>query len=195
MIVGVTGGIGSGKSTVCRFFELLGAPVYNADTEAKNLLDTHLQIKQSVVSTMGDFILDQDGKIDRKKLAELVFNNKENLEKLNSIIHPAVGAHFKEWVKQHTTASYVIKEAAVLFESGAYKQVDKIITVVAPPELKIKRVMHRDKITREQIIQRINTQLSDEEKMSRSQFVVVNDELQLVIPQLLQIHAALSMSS
>ena len=189
--IGITGGIGSGKSTVCMVFELLGVPVYYADDEGKNLLDTAV-VKQKVLDIFGNSILTEDNIIDRKKLSELVFNNKEKLEKLNSIIHPAVKLHFEEWIKKQEGNRYVIKEAAILFESGAYKQVDKVITVVAPSELKIKRAMQRSGITREQVEERINNQMNDEEKVKRSQYSIVNDEEHLIIPQVLKIHLELN---
>ena len=189
--IGITGGIGSGKSTVCKVFELLGVPVYYADDEGKKLLDT-IQVKEKVLEIFGNSILIEDNIIDRKKLSELVFNNKEKLEKLNSIIHPAVGLHFEEWIKKQEGNRYVIKEAAILFESGAYKQVDKVITVVAPSELKIKRAMQRSGITREQVEERINNQMNDEEKVKRSQYSIVNDEEHLIIPQVLKIHQELN---
>lgn len=186
--VGITGGIGSGKTTVCKIFELLGVPVYYADIEAKEILNSDLGVRSNVLKTFGDSVLNDEGQIDKKKLASFVFNNKENLEKLNSIVHPAVREHFENWLNQHSSQKYILKEAAILFESGSYKLVEKIITVVAPLELKINRTMERDKITREQVEQRINNQISDEEKIKRSQFVIHNDEQQLLIPQILEIH-------
>lgn len=185
--VGITGGIGSGKSTVCKVFELLGIPVYYADDEAKKLLDFDVEIKSKLQSIFGNSILNDQGGIDRKKIATIVFNDKQKLEQLNSVIHPAVATHFVNWCKLHSSASFIIKEAAILFESNAYKQVDKIITVVAPLELKIERVIKRDLASREEVLKRIANQMSDEEKIKRSDFVIVNDEQILVIPQVLDI--------
>jgi dephospho-CoA kinase len=193
--IGITGGIGSGKTTVCRVFELLGVPVYNADDESKKIVDNNKEVKEKIVSAFGKDVLNENGFIDRKKLASYVFNNKQNLEKLNSIIHPVVGEQFEEWVKKHQSCPYIIKEAAILFESGAYKQVDEVITVTSPLELKIKRAMSRDRITREQVEQRINNQMSDEEKIKRSKCVIVNDEQRLLIPQVLKIHEQLNKST
>ena len=192
--IGITGGIGSGKTTVCKIFELLDIPVYYADDEAKHLLDSDNKVKLSIVNTFGNEVLNDKGKIDKKKLASFVFNNKEKLEKLNSIVHPAVRAHFENWLKQYSSQKYILKEAAILFESGVYKLVDKVITVTAPLELKINRTMQRDKITREQVELRISNQISDEEKIERSQFVIHNDEQQLLIPQILHIHDQLTKS-
>lgn len=189
--VGITGGIGSGKTTVCKVFMLLGVPVYFADDEAKRLLDTSVKVKDSIVETFGENVLAETGCIDRKKLAALVFNNKEELSKLNMIVHPAVAAHFEAWLAENKNAPYMLKEAAILFESNAYKAVDKIITVTAPLELRIQRAMERDGVDRETIVQRINNQLSDDEKIKRSDFVIYNDEQKLVIPQVLHIHEQL----
>lgn len=186
--VGITGGIGSGKTTVCKVFELLDVPVYYADIEAKQILDSNLEVKKNIINTFGNSILNDEEKIDKKKLASLVFNNKENLEKLNFIVHPAVREHFENWLQQHSTQKYILKEAAILFESGSYKLVDKVIAVVAPLELKISRTMQRDKVTKAEVELRISNQLNDDEKIKRSQFVIHNDEQQLLIPQILSIH-------
>ena len=185
--LGITGGIGSGKTTVCRLFELLGIPVYYADEESKKLLDADKQVKEQVVKVFGDSILNDAGIIDRKKLAEIVFNNKEQLEKLNTILHPAVGLHFENWQKKQTSP-YILKEAAILFESGAFKQVDKVLTIITPLELKIQRTIKRDGISREEVINRMQHQMNDEEKVKRSDFVIKNDEQELLIPQVLDLH-------
>ena len=186
--VGITGGIGCGKTTVCKVFELLGVPVYYADDEAKKLLDFDENVKKNILQTFGSSILNDTGIIDRKKLASFVFNNKEKLEKLNSIVHPAVNLHFEDWLKNYSSQKYILKEAAILFESGAYKLVDKVIAVIAPIELKINRAMQRDKITREQVMQRMSNQMKDEEIIKRSQFFIHNDEQQLLIPQIISLH-------
>ncbi|MES2285213.1 MAG: dephospho-CoA kinase [Bacteroidota bacterium] len=192
--IGITGGIGSGKTTVCKVFELLGVPVYYADIEAKQILDSNLEVRSNILNTFGNSVLNNEEKIDKKKLASLVFNNKENLEKLNSIVHPAVREHFENWLQQHSTQKYILKEAAILFESGSYKLVDKVIAVVAPLELKISRTMQRDKVTQAEVELRISNQLNDEEKIKRSQFVIHNDEQQLLIPQILNIHDQITKS-
>lgn len=189
--IGITGGIGSGKSTACKIFELLGVPVYYSDDESKKLLTSDNELKNAIVKTVGEDVLNEEGLIDRKKLAELIFNNKENLTKINNIIHPAVAKHFENWVKAHAHQPYILKEAAILFESGAYKQVDKIIAVTSSKELKIERAMKRNGSTREQVEQRINNQMSDEEIIKRSQFVIHNNEEELIIPQVLKIHKQL----
>ena len=189
--VGITGGIGSGKTTVCKVFELLGVHVFYSDDESKKLLFNDADIKRKILEAFGDAVLSASGFVDRKLLSSVVFNNKEKLEQLNAILHPAVGHRFEQWVEENKQHPYIIKEAAILFESGAYKQVDMVITVTAPVSLKIQRAMKRDNITMEQVEQRILNQMSDEDKMARSQFVVHNDEHHLLIPQILKIHSEL----
>lgn len=187
---GITGGIGSGKSTVSKVFGLLGVPVYVADDAAKLVLQQEKVIAQ-IRAFAGDGVVDEKGKIERKKLAKLVFNDKEKLAKLNAIVHPAVGKHFDDWCKQQKDAPYILKEAAILFESGSYKQTDLVITVTAPVELRIARTMQRDRISKADVVARMNNQMSDEEKIKRSQFVIHNDEHTLLIPQVLSVHEAL----
>ena len=190
--VGITGGIGSGKTIVCNVFELLGIPVYYSDEESKGLLDNNAVVKENVLKIFGNDILTDSGIIDRKKLSALVFEDKTKLQQLNAIVHPAVAKHFDEWVKLHATGNYILKEAAILFESGADKQVDTVITVTAPLELKIQRAISRDKISKEQVEQRMSNQWTDEKKIKLSEFVIYNDEDQMLIPQVLKIHELLS---
>lgn len=175
-IIGLTGGIGSGKSSIAKHIESLGIPVYIADTEAKKILDT-ADVIAKVIALFGDDIL-ENGKIDRKKIAALVFQDPEKLKKYNAIIHPEVYLHFQNWVKQHNNYPLVVKEAAILFESGSYKDCDKIILVTAPKENRIQRVMKRDAVTREAVEQRMSHQLDDETKKSMSDFVIENIELE-----------------
>ncbi len=190
--IGITGGIGSGKSTVCKVFELLGVPVYNSDLEAKKIQNEDAGVKTAILKEFGESILNPDGMIDRTLLAAIVFNDKEKLQKLNSIVHPAVARHFDNWLELNKSSNYVIKEAAILIESGAHKTVDKIILVLAPIEVRINRTIKRDKISEELVRQRINNQLSDEEKIKRSDFIIYNDEQQLLIPQIIAIHEQLN---
>jgi dephospho-CoA kinase len=186
IIAGITGGIGSGKSTVCAVFELLGVPVYYADEESKKLF-TDSSVADKVVEKFGNTIL-KDGKIDRKLLGSIVFNDSQKLFMLNEIMHPAVKEHFNKWCALYNDYAYVLKEAAILFESESYKSVQKIITVTAPVELRIARVIKRDQALREDVMKRIASQISDEEKIKRSDFVLVNDEKELLIPEILKIH-------
>lgn len=187
---GITGGIGSGKTTVARVFSLLGIPVYYADDAAKQLLSEDADVRKSVRRLFGDEVF-TNGKPDRKKMAALVFNDKEKLAKLNAIIHPAVRKHFENWVKEHSDAPYILKEAAILFESGTYKELDKIITVVAPEETRIARVMKRDHVTADAVRDRMANQLDDKEKIKLSDFIVRNSDDDLIIPQVLDIHQQL----
>lgn len=189
--IGITGGIGSGKSTVCRVFEMLGIPVYYSDDMAKNILDTNTNVLEKIIHAFGADLLNDSGKVDRKKLASVVFNSKEKLDQLNKIVHPAVGKDFEKWCELKSQAPYILKEAAILFESDAFKNVDKVITVTAPVDLRIKRVVVRDKVSEGEVLSRISKQMSDEEKIKRSAFVIVNDEQQMVIPQILEIHKKL----
>ncbi len=171
-IVGLTGGIGSGKTTVAHYIQSLGIPVYISDAEAKKVMEFP-EIISKIKKTFNDDIF-SDNKLDREKLAAIVFNQPEKLKELNAIVHPAVKIHFENWVKQHKNYPIVIKEAAILFESGSYKDCDTIISVVAPLETRIDRVIKRDGISREKIFQRINNQLTDEDRIIRSQHVITN---------------------
>ncbi|MBL0048284.1 MAG: dephospho-CoA kinase [Bacteroidetes bacterium] len=182
--LGVTGGIGSGKTTVCNVLEHFGIPVYNADEEAKKLLNTQ-PIQKKVIQVFGNGILDESGAIDRKKLAAQVFLNQERLEVLNSIIHPALAVHYANWLKSKKHNPIVAKEAAILFESGSYKGMDKIVSVYAPQELRIKRAMQRTNTSRSEIMSRIKKQLPEKEKMKRSDFVLYNNEKKMLLPQLI----------
>jgi dephospho-CoA kinase len=185
--VGITGGIGSGKSAVCEAFNKLGVNIYNADIRAKALINQNIQIREKLVTRFGRSLYKND-QIDRSMLAGIIFEDKTALEFVNSIIHPAVGDDFRAWCKQYEHEPYVIEEAALLFESGAYKKMNKMVTIYAPEELRINRVMLRDKVTREQVKKRMNNQLPDEEKMKRSDFVIYNDEKHSVLEQVLKLH-------
>lgn len=184
--VGITGGIGSGKSVVCNIFQTLGIEVYSADNEAKKMLDDS-QMKEKILEIFGSQIL-KSGLVDRKKLAEIVFKDKLALQKLNSIIHPAVKKHFDDWAKMPHDSPYVLKEAAILFESGTNKGLDFVITVTAPEELRLKRVISRDKISEAEVLKRMENQMTEKEKIKLSDFVIKNDEQDLLIPQVLEIH-------
>ena len=174
-IIGLTGGIGSGKTAVAEYFRASGIPVYIADTEAKKISES-AEIVQLIKSAFGTSIFDAEN-INREKLAQLVFNDSEKLATLNKIIHPAVKIHFENWVKNHKEFPYVIKEAAILFESGSYKDCDIIITVVAPLETRISRVLGRDKTSRENVLKRIDSQWTDDQRVSKSDYVIENISL------------------
>ncbi|GAF03055.1 dephospho-CoA kinase [Saccharicrinis fermentans] len=189
--VGITGGIGSGKTTVSHIFEALKVPVYCADMEARKLTDVHPDIVAGVKKLFGNDIY-IDGRLDRKRVAALVFANKNLLSELNSIVHPLVKEHFNNWVKHcHAKCDYVLKEAAILFESGGNQQMDKVVTVTAPLELRIKRVMKRDGLTEKEVKDRILHQMPEQDKIRMSDYVIQCNDKDLVIPQVLQIHQLL----
>ncbi|NBL64274.1 dephospho-CoA kinase [Flavobacterium sp. NST-5] len=175
-IIGLTGGIGSGKSTVAKHYASLGIPVYIADDEARELMNK-TKIIGKIIDIFGKEII-SDGKINRKKLSEIVFQQPPLLEKLNSIIHPEVNLHFKNWVKKHQDFPFVIKEAAILFESGSYKDCDKIIMITAPKNIRIARVMNRDKVSQEAVLRRMKQQWPEEKKIEMSDFVIQNINIQ-----------------
>jgi dephospho-CoA kinase len=188
--VGLTGNIGSGKSTVAKLFAEIGIPVYEADKTAKELLfDSN--VKDLIVSNFGKDILDNTDEISRKSLASIVFNDNAKLNLLNSIIHPFVINDFEKWANQYESVSYLIHEAAILFETGYDKIVDKIITVTCPEALRIKRIMIRDGLKEEDIRQRIKNQWQEEEKIILSDFIIKNDGLLPLTPQVLAIHKQL----
>lgn len=185
--VGITGGIGSGKSFVCEVFSHLGIPVYGADQEAKRLMNTNPYIHDQLIKCFGPETYTCEGTLNRDFLSGVVFNRPDLLLKLNNIVHPEVRKDFEQWAQQQNSA-YVLEEAAILFESDGSHFVDLIITVTAPIELKIKRVMQRDSSTRQQVLDRMKNQWTDEEKISRSDFVITTDNgTKLLIPQIIEI--------
>lgn len=187
--VGITGGIGSGKSTVCKVFEVLGIPVFYADTAAKEIMTQDALLIEGVKMAFGNESYFEDGKLNNKHIAGIVFNNEKALAQLNALVHPAVFRAFDAWEATiPSTVPYTLKEAAILFESGSYKLCDTTILVTAPYEIKIKRLMQRDSLTEEQIKARMDKQLSDEEKAKLANHFIVNDEAQSIIGQVLALH-------
>lgn len=186
--VGVTGGIGSGKTTVCKVFELLGIPVFYADDVAKSIMHTDPVLKTAILNTFGENSYTKEGILNRSYISSLVFNSKTELEKLNSLVHPAVFRAFDNWLLEQKDAPYVIKEAALLYESDSYKMCDVSILVIAPTETKISRVKVRDGISDEDVQLRMNRQFSDEIKIKFADHILNNDEKQLLIPQIIQLH-------
>jgi len=186
--IGITGGIGSGKSLVCRIFHALGVPVYDADSRAKAVMTTDGILVTHIKKEFGVLSYHEDGSVDREYLAKEVFNNAERLKLLNNLVHPRVAKDFEQWVSGQKS-NYILKEAALLFEAKSYTTLDKVIVVFAPEELRIKRVLQRDPHrTKEQIKEIIQNQLQEEEKLKRADFVIMNDETKLVIPQVLELH-------
>lgn len=186
--IGITGGIGSGKTTVCKVFELLGIPVFYADDIAKSIMHTDPILKSDILRTFGEDSYSKSGELNRAYISEIVFNDKDQLEKLNSLVHPAVFRAFDNWVLEQTKAPYVIKEAALLYESDSYKMCDQSILLISPVESRINRVKARDGISTEDVLLRMNRQFSDEQKMKFADHVLINDEKQLLIPQIIQLH-------
>ncbi len=189
-IIGLTGGIGSGKTTIANYFKSLGIPVYIADDAAKEVMKFP-EIIAALKTTFGEEIFNANI-LNSEKLSKIVFNNPEKLNLLNKIVHPAVKKHFDNWLLSHEEEPFIIKEAAILFESGSYKYCDKIITVIAPLETRIERVVKRDKTTREAVLKRINSQWSDEQKVSKSDFVINNTSFQEAEKQVNKIYNLLT---
>jgi dephospho-CoA kinase len=188
--VGVTGGIGSGKSTVCKILECLGVPVFRADEEGRRLLSEDKEIQKKVAALFGNTIL-TNGKPDRKKIAAIVFADEGKLKQLNAIIHPAVKASFANWLKKQT-GNLVIEEAAILFENGAYKDFDTMLLITAPEELRIKRVTERDHISVHEVKKRMKNQWSDEDKASKADHILLNDEESMLMPKVLELVSKLN---
>jgi dephospho-CoA kinase len=188
--IGITGGIGSGKSTVCRIFQTLGVPVYDADSRAKSLMTTDGILISQIKKEFGVLSYRSDGTLDREYLAQ-AFHDKKKLELLNSLVHPRVAYDYEQWMEVQESV-YVLKEAALLFEAKSYLALDKIIVVYAEEELRVKRVLQRDvHRSRQQVIEIMRNQLSDEEKLKQADYTIINDESSLVIPQVLNLHQKL----
>ncbi|MCC9074153.1 dephospho-CoA kinase [Flavobacterium sp. F-65] len=171
-VIGLTGGIGSGKTTIAGYFNEMGIPVYIADDEAKKVMQSE-EIIAAIQAIFGAEVF-ENNTLNRAKLADIVFNNADKLALLNAIVHPAVKKDFENWLLKHKKEPYIIYEAAILFESGRYKECDIIITVTAPQETRIERVMHRDKTTREHVLKRMNMQWNDEQRLANSNYVIHN---------------------
>ncbi|MDX1363571.1 dephospho-CoA kinase [Arenibacter latericius] len=188
-IIGLTGGIGSGKSTVATMFRDLGVPVYISDEEAKKLMNTSQSIKQNLIALFGTDSY-KEGKLNRGFISKKVFNDPELLKRLNNIVHPEVRKHFTQWVAAQNS-DYVIQEAAIIFENDSHDRYDQIILVTAPLETRIKRVMKRDGVTAEQVMERVKNQWEDNKKASLSHFVIENSDLKRTRAQVEEIHLKL----
>ncbi|HEX5154173.1 MAG TPA: dephospho-CoA kinase [Parafilimonas sp.] len=184
--IGLTGGMGSGKTTVSRIFSVLGIPVFYADDIAKTIMNEDESLKQNLIHLFGNeaYI---NGQLNRKYIASIVFNNKYKLDQLNALVHPVTIAAADKWISEQTT-TYVIKEAALMFEAGAAAHLDYVIGVYAPQHLRLQRVMHRDSANREDVLARMNRQIDETIKMKLCDFVVVNDGQQAILPQVLSLH-------
>ncbi|MCB2380207.1 dephospho-CoA kinase [Hymenobacter sp. BT635] len=188
--IGITGGIGSGKSMACRLFRVLGIPVYDADSRAKWVMANDLVLRAELQAAFGAETFDDAGQLNRTYLAQVAFQNPEQLARLNALVHPRVGHDFEQWAQAQQAAGfpYILKEAALLYESGSYKQLDKIITVFAPQAVRQARVLRRDPHrTADDILAIIGKQMSEEEKLSRADYVLRNDDEHLLIPQVLEL--------
>ena len=189
LLVGITGGIGSGKSTVSRFFTVLGIPVYNSDDRGKYLMIHDSGLIKNIKEAFGQESYFEDGSLNRTYLASEVFNNEEKLALLNSFVHPAVGNDFKKWIEMNSEAPYLLKESALLFETGIYQELNKNISVMAPKAMRIERVVLRDDHRSiQQIEDIIDKQSSDNQRRKLSDFLINNDGSELLIPQVLKIH-------
>jgi dephospho-CoA kinase len=184
--VGLSGGMGSGKTVVSRIFHALGVPICCADTVTKELYDTHEGLRQTLSSLLGEDIY-QNGCLQRKRMAALIFSDERLLQKVNALVHPLVLQQFHQWAQQQQTP-YVMQEAAILFESGANKKMDYTIAVTAPEALRITRIMQRDKLTEQEIKSRMQWQWPDEKRNAKAGFIIVNDDKQALLPQVLTIH-------
>ena len=185
--LGLTGGIGSGKTLVCQILEKLGVPVYYADRAARELMNSDAELMESIRHMFGDQAYSKEG-LDRQYVASSVFGDHERLSQLNSLVHPAVRKDFIRWTAQHSESPYVVEEAAILFESGASVEMDQTVLVYAPEELRISRVMNRDGRSREDVLKRMEHQLSEEEKMKKADHVLTNDGTQMLLPQVIELH-------
>jgi len=187
--IGITGGIGSGKSLIAKIFARLGTPIYDADVHAKALMTTDGILVSQIKKEFGDLSYHADGSLNREWLSQHVFSNEARLEKLNSLVHPRVAVDYENWVGMQTEVPYVLKEAALLFESGSFRLLDKIIVVSAPEAIRQERVLKRDKHrTVEQFREIVEKQLPEEEKLKRADYIIVNDDVTPVIPQVLKLH-------
>jgi dephospho-CoA kinase len=191
--IGLTGGIGSGKSTVAKVFEVLGIPVYYADDAAKRLMNEDEELKEKIKKEFGESIYKEE-KLDRKKLANIVFTSPEKLNLLNALVHPATLKDAKRWM-QEQTSPYCIKEAALIFESGAHEHLDYVIGITAPAPLRILRTMQRDGITKEEVIARMDKQMDDTIKIKLCDFIIKNDELEMILPRVIALHEKLLLLS
>lgn len=193
-IIGITGGIGSGKTTVCLIFENLGIPVYYADIQAKKLMNNNQLLKKKIKNLLGDDAYFANGKLNRAYVGDKIFSDKGLLAQINTLVHPVVQEDSKRWAEQFTRENtpYVLKEAALLVENGSYKSLDGLIVVTCPEDIRIQRVIKRDKTTFEAVMKRLKSQLPESDKVKVADFIVNNDGKNALVPQVWKIHQKLS---
>lgn len=192
--IGLTGGIGAGKSVISRIFSILGAPVYNADAEAKKLMSSDAALLLKLREAFGPEAIGENGP-DRKALARIIFNDPDAMKLVNSLVHPAVARDFELWLEDHGNAPYVIKEAAIIFETGSQRHLDMVILITAPEEMRVKRVMKRDGATVSSVRKRMENQWPDEKKIPLAGLVLNNDSTSPLLPAILELHSAFSKGS
>jgi len=194
--IGVTGGIGAGKTVVCRIFQCLGVPVYNADERARYLMAHQGDLIRNIAQSFGEESYLPDGTLNRSFLAKQVFQDADKVQQLNQLVHPEVGKDYQRWLMDHSQTPYVIKEAALMIESGSYKSLDYLVTISAPEEIRLSRVLKRDpQRDRQQILDIMSNQISETQRIEKSDFVLYNDQHQLLIPQVLELHQKFSDSA
>jgi dephospho-CoA kinase len=186
--IGITGGMGAGKSTVCKIFGQLGVSIYDADSRAKFIMSNNQELKKAITENFGWDAYTRKDELNREYLAKVVFNNEEKLELLNNLVHPAVKNDYEQWAQEHRDEPYSLKEAALLFESMSYKTLHKVIVIASPIETRIERIMKRDHVKREDILKRIQNQSTDRERMNKADWVIYNDGVRSLIEQTLEVH-------
>ena len=186
--IGITGGMGAGKSTMCKIFGQLGVSIYDADSRAKFIMSNNQELKKAITENFGLDAYTRKDELNREYLAKVVFNNEEKLELLNNLVHPAVKNDYEQWAQEHRDEPYSLKEAALLFESMSYKTLHKVIVIASPIETRIERIMKRDHVKREDILKRIQNQSTDRERMNKADWVIYNDGVRSLIEQTLEVH-------
>ena len=189
--IGITGGIGTGKTTICHIFETLGIPIYYADIAAKAIMVEDEILVQKIKNLFGVEAYIDSGVLNRSFIGNLVFKDNDLLAKLNAIVHPALAIHYEKWHQKQEKTPYTLKEAAILFEMGGHKNVDQVIVVAAPIDLRIERVMSRDKVTKEAVLDRIAKQMPEEEKLKLADYIIHNDGRLGLIRQVMEVHSVL----
>ncbi len=186
--VGITGGIGSGKSTICNIFRNLGVPIFTSDEVGREVLSKDEAVRKKIIRLFDQDIYLSNGEIDRVRLATIIFNDPQAMEQVTEIVHPAVQERFNAWCLNHADSPYVLKEAAILLESGHYHDLDKIINVFAPKEDRIKRVIERDGVIPEEVLKRMRFQYTDEERNKLADFIILNEDIEGLLPQVMELH-------